>query len=64
LGDALAEADLVDTFALACNCAALGEDGVPALGPKLRVALSERFVRSSMEELGDDRLEIFERIDR
>jgi diaminohydroxyphosphoribosylaminopyrimidine deaminase/5-amino-6-(5-phosphoribosylamino)uracil reductase len=61
LGDALAEADVVDTFALARNDRALAEEGIPALGPKLCAALSERFALSSTEELGDDRLEIFER---
>jgi diaminohydroxyphosphoribosylaminopyrimidine deaminase/5-amino-6-(5-phosphoribosylamino)uracil reductase len=62
LGDALADADLVDTFALARNRAPLAEEGVPALGPKLCAALPERFVLTSTEELGGDRLEIFERI--
>jgi diaminohydroxyphosphoribosylaminopyrimidine deaminase/5-amino-6-(5-phosphoribosylamino)uracil reductase len=61
IGDALADADLVDTFALARSCTALGEDGVPALGPKLCAALPERFSLASTEDLGADRLEIFER---
>jgi diaminohydroxyphosphoribosylaminopyrimidine deaminase / 5-amino-6-(5-phosphoribosylamino)uracil reductase len=61
LGDALAEADVVDTFALARNCGALADEGIPALGPTLCAALSERFALASTEELGGDRLEIFER---
>jgi diaminohydroxyphosphoribosylaminopyrimidine deaminase/5-amino-6-(5-phosphoribosylamino)uracil reductase len=62
LGDALADADLVDTFALARSCTHLGEEGLPALGPKLCAALPDRFTLASTEDLGADRLEIFERI--
>jgi diaminohydroxyphosphoribosylaminopyrimidine deaminase / 5-amino-6-(5-phosphoribosylamino)uracil reductase len=61
MGEALVDADLVDTFARATNCVPLGEDGVPALGPKLCAAIAERFTLSSTEDLGADRLEIFER---
>jgi diaminohydroxyphosphoribosylaminopyrimidine deaminase / 5-amino-6-(5-phosphoribosylamino)uracil reductase len=61
LGEALVEHDLVDEFALATSCAPLGEPGVPALGPRLRRAVRERFRLESVEELGPDRLEFFER---
>jgi diaminohydroxyphosphoribosylaminopyrimidine deaminase/5-amino-6-(5-phosphoribosylamino)uracil reductase len=62
IGEALAEADLVDTFARATNCVALGEEGVPALGPKLSALLADRFHLSATDDLGADRLEIFERV--
>jgi diaminohydroxyphosphoribosylaminopyrimidine deaminase / 5-amino-6-(5-phosphoribosylamino)uracil reductase len=61
LGEALAEQDLVDEFALATSNAPLGEPGAPALGPKLHAALKERFRLMAAEELGPDRLELFER---
>jgi diaminohydroxyphosphoribosylaminopyrimidine deaminase/5-amino-6-(5-phosphoribosylamino)uracil reductase len=60
--EALVEADLVDEFALATNCMRLGEEGIPAIGPKLAAALSKDFTLRSSEDLGPDRLEIFERI--
>ena len=62
IGEALAEGDLVETFARATNCVPLGQEGVPALGPKLRAALADRFLLSSIENLGTDRLEIFEKV--
>jgi diaminohydroxyphosphoribosylaminopyrimidine deaminase/5-amino-6-(5-phosphoribosylamino)uracil reductase len=61
LGEALVEADLVDVLALATNRRDLGGEGIPALGPKLTRALNERMVRVASEDLGDDRLELFER---
>jgi diaminohydroxyphosphoribosylaminopyrimidine deaminase / 5-amino-6-(5-phosphoribosylamino)uracil reductase len=53
--------DLVDEFALATSSSRLGEPGVPAIGPRLKVALGERFRRVAAEQLGPDRLELFER---
>jgi len=38
-----------------------GEPGVPAIGPGLRTALSNRFRLVQTEELGPDRLELYER---
>jgi diaminohydroxyphosphoribosylaminopyrimidine deaminase/5-amino-6-(5-phosphoribosylamino)uracil reductase len=61
LGEALVEHDLVDEFALATSNVPLGEPGAPALGAKLRAALKERFRLAATEELGPDRLELFER---
>jgi diaminohydroxyphosphoribosylaminopyrimidine deaminase / 5-amino-6-(5-phosphoribosylamino)uracil reductase len=61
LGEALVEHDLVDEFALATSTTALAEPGVPALGPKLQEALEDRFRLVCAEELGPDRLELFER---
>jgi diaminohydroxyphosphoribosylaminopyrimidine deaminase/5-amino-6-(5-phosphoribosylamino)uracil reductase len=63
LGDTLVELDLVDEFALATSDAPLGEPGVPAIGSKLRAALRDRFRLVSTEDLGPDRLEVFERAD-
>ena len=63
LGDALAEADLVDVLALSVSRSALGEEGVPALGPRLASALRTRFTLASEEDLGADRLQVFERKD-
>jgi diaminohydroxyphosphoribosylaminopyrimidine deaminase/5-amino-6-(5-phosphoribosylamino)uracil reductase len=63
LGDTLVELDLVDEFALATSDAPLGEPGVPAIGSKLRAALRDRFRLVSTEDLGPDRLELFERAD-
>lgn len=60
--EALIEADLVDEFALATNCMSLDEEGIPALGPKLAASLSKDFTLRSSEDLGPDRLDIFERI--
>ena len=59
--EALVEHGLVDEFALATSSTRLGAPGVPALGPRLRWALSEAFRRTSVEQLGPDRLELFER---
>jgi diaminohydroxyphosphoribosylaminopyrimidine deaminase / 5-amino-6-(5-phosphoribosylamino)uracil reductase len=61
LGEALVEHELVDEFALATSSARLGEPGARAIGPKLRTALKERFRLVASEELGPDRLELFER---
>jgi diaminohydroxyphosphoribosylaminopyrimidine deaminase/5-amino-6-(5-phosphoribosylamino)uracil reductase len=59
--EALVEHGLVDEFALATSATPLGQAGVPALGLRLRRALSEEFRRTSVEQLGPDRLELFER---
>jgi diaminohydroxyphosphoribosylaminopyrimidine deaminase / 5-amino-6-(5-phosphoribosylamino)uracil reductase len=61
LGEALVEHDLVHEFALATSFTPLNEAGSPALRPKLRAALLERFRLVATEELGPDRLELFER---
>jgi len=61
IGEALIEADLVDTFALATSRAELGEEGVPALGPRLSEALVDDFHHIASEDLGADQLDIFER---
>jgi diaminohydroxyphosphoribosylaminopyrimidine deaminase / 5-amino-6-(5-phosphoribosylamino)uracil reductase len=61
IGEALVEADLVDACALATSATPLGEEGVPALGPHLSRALVETFHLVSSEDLGADRLDIFER---
>lgn len=61
LGEALADADLVDTLVLETSRRPLGEEGVPALGPTLVRALQERFTWIATEELGADRLDLFER---
>jgi diaminohydroxyphosphoribosylaminopyrimidine deaminase/5-amino-6-(5-phosphoribosylamino)uracil reductase len=61
LGEALIEADLVDTFALATSRTVSCEAGIPALGPRLARALRERFALISTEDLGSDQLEVFER---
>ncbi len=61
VGAALLAADLVDVLALATSRTALGEAGVPALGPKSERLCAERFTRLSTEDLGADRLDTFER---
>jgi diaminohydroxyphosphoribosylaminopyrimidine deaminase / 5-amino-6-(5-phosphoribosylamino)uracil reductase len=61
MGEALIEADLVDIFALATSRTALGEPGIPALGPRLERALVEDFRHIGSEDLGADQLDIFER---
>jgi diaminohydroxyphosphoribosylaminopyrimidine deaminase/5-amino-6-(5-phosphoribosylamino)uracil reductase len=61
LGDALAEADLVDVLALSVSRTPLGEAGVPALGPRLAAALRSRFTLMNEEDLGADVLRVFER---
>ncbi len=62
LGEVMMAQDLVDEFALATSAAALGEPGVPALGPRIAAALQERFKRVGEEQLGPDRLELYERM--
>jgi diaminohydroxyphosphoribosylaminopyrimidine deaminase / 5-amino-6-(5-phosphoribosylamino)uracil reductase len=47
--------------ALVASARPLGEPGVPAIGPRLKAALGERFRRVAAEQLGPDRLELFER---
>ena len=37
------------------------EEGVPAIGPVLSASLVERFHHVASEDLGDDRLDLFER---
>jgi diaminohydroxyphosphoribosylaminopyrimidine deaminase/5-amino-6-(5-phosphoribosylamino)uracil reductase len=59
--EVLVEEDLVDEFALATSAVPLGEPGVPALGPRLSAALSERFRLVATEDLGPDRLDLYER---
>lgn len=61
IGEALIEADLVDIFALATSRVELGEEGVPAIGPRLAEALVDRFHHIASEDLGADQLDIFER---
>lgn len=61
--EALAEHDLIEEFALATSNVPLGELGVPALRPRLKTALAEQFYLVGTEELGPDRLELFERGD-
>ena len=61
LGDALAAADLVDVLALSVSRTALGQEGVPALGSRLAASLRNRFTLISEEDLGADRLQVFER---
>jgi diaminohydroxyphosphoribosylaminopyrimidine deaminase/5-amino-6-(5-phosphoribosylamino)uracil reductase len=61
IGEALIEADLVDTVALATSRTALDEPGIPALGPRLERALVESFHHVGSEDLGTDQLDIFER---
>jgi diaminohydroxyphosphoribosylaminopyrimidine deaminase/5-amino-6-(5-phosphoribosylamino)uracil reductase len=61
LGDALAQADLIDVLSLSVSRAALGEPGVPALGPRLSASLKRRFTLMDEEDLGADRLQVFER---
>jgi diaminohydroxyphosphoribosylaminopyrimidine deaminase / 5-amino-6-(5-phosphoribosylamino)uracil reductase len=61
VGAALLEADLVDVLALATSRTALGVEGVPALAPKSEHLREERFAPLSTEDLGADRLDIFER---
>jgi diaminohydroxyphosphoribosylaminopyrimidine deaminase/5-amino-6-(5-phosphoribosylamino)uracil reductase len=61
VGAALLEADLVDVLALATSRTALGVEGVPALAPKSERVRDERFTPLSTEDLGADRLDIFER---
>jgi diaminohydroxyphosphoribosylaminopyrimidine deaminase / 5-amino-6-(5-phosphoribosylamino)uracil reductase len=61
VGAALLEADLVDVLALATSRTALGVEGVPALAPKSEHLREERFTSLSTEDLGADRLDIFER---
>lgn len=62
LAEALIEADCVDEFATTTSRTALGEDGLPAIGPRLSQALPGRFVRVSSEDLGPDVLEFYERV--
>jgi diaminohydroxyphosphoribosylaminopyrimidine deaminase/5-amino-6-(5-phosphoribosylamino)uracil reductase len=52
--------DLVDEFALATSVTPLGEPGVPALGPRLEAALDDRFRLVATEDLGPDRLDLYE----
>jgi diaminohydroxyphosphoribosylaminopyrimidine deaminase/5-amino-6-(5-phosphoribosylamino)uracil reductase len=59
--EVLVEEDLVDEFALATSATPLGEPGVPALGPRLQAALKDRFRFVATEDLGPDRLDLYER---
>jgi diaminohydroxyphosphoribosylaminopyrimidine deaminase/5-amino-6-(5-phosphoribosylamino)uracil reductase len=61
LAAALIEADLVDVLMLLTSRLALGEDGIPAFTPTLSRVPAERFVLLAAEDLGADRLEVFER---
>jgi diaminohydroxyphosphoribosylaminopyrimidine deaminase/5-amino-6-(5-phosphoribosylamino)uracil reductase len=59
--EVLVEEGLVDEFALATSATPLGEPGVPALGPRLQAALADRFRLVATEDLGPDRLDLYER---
>jgi diaminohydroxyphosphoribosylaminopyrimidine deaminase/5-amino-6-(5-phosphoribosylamino)uracil reductase len=61
LGEALAAADALDEVVIATGATPLGELGRPALGPALRAALRERLRATEDEEVGPDRLHLFER---
>jgi diaminohydroxyphosphoribosylaminopyrimidine deaminase/5-amino-6-(5-phosphoribosylamino)uracil reductase len=61
LAEALIEADCVDEFASAASRTPLGQEGVPAIGPKLAAALAERFTLVATEDLGADELRLYER---
>jgi diaminohydroxyphosphoribosylaminopyrimidine deaminase/5-amino-6-(5-phosphoribosylamino)uracil reductase len=61
LAEALIEADCVDEFASAASRTPLGQEGVPAIGPKLAAALAERFTLVGTEDLGADELRLYER---
>ena len=59
--EVLVEDGLVDEFALATSSTPLGEPGVPALGPRFQAALADRFRLVATEDLGPDRLDLYER---
>jgi diaminohydroxyphosphoribosylaminopyrimidine deaminase/5-amino-6-(5-phosphoribosylamino)uracil reductase len=59
--EVLVQENLVDEFALATSSTPLGGPGVRALGPRFQAALAERFRLVSTEELGPDRLDVYER---
>lgn len=61
IGEALVREDVVDIFALATSRTPLGEEGIPALGPLLEHAVVERFHHVASDDLGADKLDIFER---
>jgi len=61
LGAALLDADLVDVLAFVTSRRVLGEEGVPALRTEQARQCDERFIRLAAEDLGADRLDVFER---
>lgn len=61
LADALARADLVDEVVVATGPENLGRVGVPAIGPALTAALAQTFMSREVEQVGTDRLQIFDR---
>ena len=60
LADALAAAELLDVVLLATGSQRLDGPGLPALGPNLETALAARFHCVDTEQVGPDRLELFE----
>ena len=62
LAGSLIAADLVDDVAVLTSATALGEYGIPAIGPGLRRALEQSFEKVGTETLGPDRLDLFEKV--
>lgn len=62
LAEALAGAGLVDELVLLTSSIALGEEGVPALGPALRLVLAGNMRRTGCDTVGPDTIEWFEAV--
>lgn len=62
LAGALAADDLLDEVVVATGVAALGEPGLPAIGPAVSDALARRFRLDRTETAGPDQLAVHERI--
>ncbi|NNM73297.1 bifunctional diaminohydroxyphosphoribosylaminopyrimidine deaminase/5-amino-6-(5-phosphoribosylamino)uracil reductase RibD [Enterovirga sp. DB1703] len=61
LADALARDDLVDEAVVITNERPLGRPGLVAIGPHLAEALRSRLIPLSVEQVGPDRIQVFER---
>lgn len=61
LAETLAGADVVDELVLVTSATALAAEGVPALGPSVRAAMTGRLGPTRQETAGPDRIEHFER---
>ena len=61
LADALARDDLIDDATIITSERPFGAPGLRAVGPNLSAELGRRFVPLSNEQVGPDRIQVFER---
>ncbi len=61
LAEALARYDVIDEAVMVTSERPLGQPGVKAIGPALSAALGTHLVPLSAEQVGPDRIQVFER---